>query len=198
VKITNAELEDVEIVISPDHRVFGHTDPLRGLVEGGTFVLQSSLSPLEVWRSCRSRRAARCAPSASSSSCSTLRRGQAPRADAGARDAHDGHRLHRRGVRPRRSHRGRGLEEALLGKIRQQIAKKFGAKGGAVVEGNLAVMREGLAATQRVDYEAPEFTTLDAQPVARGDVPWRSRRRCAAPAGQRRTPGSSTADTTRR
>ena len=50
VKITNAELEDVEIVISPDHRVFGHTNPLRGLVEGGTFVLQSSLSPLEVWK----------------------------------------------------------------------------------------------------------------------------------------------------
>ena len=50
VKLTNAELEDVEIVISPDHKVFGHTHPLRGLVEGGTFILQSSLSPLETWR----------------------------------------------------------------------------------------------------------------------------------------------------
>ena len=48
-------------------------------------------------------------------------------------------------------------EEALLKKIRQQISKKFGGKGGAVVEGNLAVMKEGLAATQRVDYESPEF-----------------------------------------
>ena len=28
VKITNAELEDVEIVVSPDHKVFSHTDPL--------------------------------------------------------------------------------------------------------------------------------------------------------------------------
>ena len=50
VKLTNAELEDVEIVISPDHKVFSHTNPLRGLVEGGTFVLQSTLSPIEVWK----------------------------------------------------------------------------------------------------------------------------------------------------
>ena len=50
VLITNAELEDVEIVVSPDHKVFSHSNPLRGLVEGGTFILQSNLPPLEVWK----------------------------------------------------------------------------------------------------------------------------------------------------
>ena len=50
VKITNAELEDVEIVVSPDHKVFSHTNPLRGLARGGTFILQSHLAPLEVWQ----------------------------------------------------------------------------------------------------------------------------------------------------
>lgn len=50
VLLTNAELEDVEVVISPDHKVFSHTNPLKGLVEGGTFILQSSLSPAQVWR----------------------------------------------------------------------------------------------------------------------------------------------------
>ena len=50
VKITNAELEDVEIVISADHKVFSHTDPLRGLAQRGTFILQSGLSPIEAWR----------------------------------------------------------------------------------------------------------------------------------------------------
>ena len=50
VLLTNAELEDVEIVISPDHKSFIHTNPLKGLVEGGTFILQSDLSPEEVWR----------------------------------------------------------------------------------------------------------------------------------------------------
>ena len=44
VLLTNAELEDVEIVVSPDHKVFSHSNPLRGLVEGGTFILQSHLA----------------------------------------------------------------------------------------------------------------------------------------------------------
>ena len=44
------------------------------------------------------------------------------------------------------------LEEAVLKKIRQQISKKFGAKGGPVVEGNMAVIHDGLKATQKVDY----------------------------------------------
>ena len=40
----------------------------------------------------------------------------------------------------------------MLKKIRQQIAKKFGAKGGPVVEGNMAVIHDGLKATQKVEY----------------------------------------------
>ena len=50
IKITNAELEDVEIVVSPDHKVFSHTNPLRGLAEDGTFILQSHHTPIEVWK----------------------------------------------------------------------------------------------------------------------------------------------------
>jgi pyruvate-ferredoxin/flavodoxin oxidoreductase len=50
VKITNAELEDVEIVVSPDHKVFSHTNPLRGLAEGGTFIMQTNQAPLDLWR----------------------------------------------------------------------------------------------------------------------------------------------------
>ena len=44
VLLTNAELEDVEVVISPDHKAFVHTNPLKGLVAGGTFILQSDLA----------------------------------------------------------------------------------------------------------------------------------------------------------
>ena len=50
VLLTNADLEDVEIVVSPDHKVFRHSNPLRGLVKGGTFILQSNLPPVEVWK----------------------------------------------------------------------------------------------------------------------------------------------------
>ena len=51
----------------------------------------------------------------------------------------------------------------LLEKIRQQISKKFGAKGGSVVEGNMAVMREGIEATHRVDYDKPGFAEVEQQ-----------------------------------
>ncbi|SJZ53718.1 2-oxoacid:acceptor oxidoreductase family protein [Consotaella salsifontis] len=158
VKITNAEIEDVEIVISPDHKVFSHTDPLKGLVEGGTFIMQSNLSPIEVWRSLPARArqtirdkkikfriidafavARRHAPSAELETrmmgiafigalC-----GSVERITAGAE------------------------QSAILEKIRQQINKKFGGKGDAVVAGNMAVIREGLEATQVVPYDEPDY-----------------------------------------
>ena len=101
VKITNAELEDVEIVVSADHKVFSHTNPLLGLAAGGTFILQSSHAPLEVWRSLPARRGA---PSASRDPLlhrRCVRGGDQACADAGIANPHDGHRLHRRGLRPR-------------------------------------------------------------------------------------------------
>ena len=51
IKITNAELEDVEVVISPDHRAFSHTNPLRP----GCRAAPSSCS--------RTRRPKKCGPS---------------------------------------------------------------------------------------------------------------------------------------
>jgi pyruvate-ferredoxin/flavodoxin oxidoreductase len=168
VKLTNAELEDVEIVISPDHRVFGHTNPLRGLVEGGTFILQSSLSPLEVWRELpeqarRTLRERRIAFFVLDGFAVARRHAPTPELETrmmgvafiGAVCGH-----------VERIKAG-ASEEALLKKIRSQISKKFGGKGGAVVEGNLAVMKEGLAATKRVDYDAPEYLAIDAQPAVR-------------------------------
>jgi pyruvate-ferredoxin/flavodoxin oxidoreductase len=163
VLITNAELEDVEIVVSPDHKVFSHSNPLRGLVEGGTFILQSQLSPAEVWKelppsarkTIRDRKiefyvldgfavAKKHAPTPElevrmmgiafiGAVC-----GHVDRITAGA------------------------TKEAALKKIRQQISKKFGAKGEAVVEGNMAVIRDGLIATQRVDYDVPGFEQTEA------------------------------------
>lgn len=166
VLLTNAELEDVEIVVSPDHRVFSHSNPLRGLVAGGTFILQSQLPPVEVWqelpaqarKTIRDRKinvyvvdgfavAKRHAPTPELETrmmgiafigaiC-----GHVDRIAAGA------------------------SEEVMLKKIQQQISKKFGAKGGAVVEGNMAVIREGLEATQKLNYNDPEFVQAEKAPV---------------------------------
>ncbi|MGR5488444.1 2-oxoacid:acceptor oxidoreductase family protein, partial [Vibrio alfacsensis] len=45
-------------------------------------------------------------------------------------------------------------ESAMLERITQQIAKKFGSKGEKVVASNMAVIREGMHATQHVNYSA--------------------------------------------
>jgi pyruvate-ferredoxin/flavodoxin oxidoreductase len=172
VKITNAELEEVEIVISPDHKVFSHTNPLRGLAKGGTFILQSGLLPFEVWQELPAH------------ARKTIRENQirfyvidafavakrhAPTPDLQTRmmgiafiGAVCGH-VDRvvAGASP----------DAILAKIHKQIAKKFGGKGGSVVEGNMAVIREGLEATKKVDYDDPAFVrteTTTARRTGRG------------------------------
>ncbi len=166
IKITNAELEDVEVVISPDHRAFSHTNPLKGLVAGGTFILQSSATPEEVWaelppqarKTIREKKinfliidafavAKRNAPTPE---LATRMMGIAfigavaahvPQVSAGA------------------------SAKVILEKIQKQIAKKFGSKGGAVVEGNMAVIREGVEAACKVDYNTAGFAKIDAKPA---------------------------------
>lgn len=165
VLITNAELEDVEVVVSPDHRAFYHANPLKGLVEGGTFILQSELSPEDVWRelprharrTIRDRRIRFLVVDAFS-----VAKRNAPTAELETRmmgiafiGAVVGH-------VDRVS--GGASEEAIAQKVHAQIVKKFGTKGEAVVEGNMAVIREGMAATQVVDYDTPTFLAIDESP----------------------------------
>ena len=157
VKLTNADLEDVEIVLSPDHKVFSHTDPLKGLAEGGTFILQSSLPPLEAWRTLP-------APARKTIRDKRLNffvidafavaKKHAPTEDLQTRmmgiafiGAVAGH-VERVAA---------GNPSAILEKIQKDISKKFGAKGGQIVESNMAVIRDGLQATQKVDYNDPAF-----------------------------------------
>lgn len=161
VKIANADLEEIEIVISPDHKVFSHTSPLAGLVAGGTFIMQSHLSPVEVWHEL---------PAAARKTIRdkqirfyildgfAVAKRHAPTPDLETRmmgiafiGAVCGHVDRVADVSP----------DAMLEKIRRQITKKFGGKGGAVVEGNMAVIREGLEATQKVDYDDPAFKRFE-------------------------------------
>jgi pyruvate-ferredoxin/flavodoxin oxidoreductase len=166
VKITNAELEEVEIVISPDHKVFSHTNPLRGLLPGGTFILQSSASPLDTWKSlpAHARKTIRDKKlDVFVIDAFQVAKRHAPRADLETRmmgiafiGAVCGH----------LDHVTQGASaEAILDKTRALITKKFGAKGAAIVDGNMAVIRDGLGATVRVDYEAAAFLEVDAVPA---------------------------------
>jgi pyruvate-ferredoxin/flavodoxin oxidoreductase len=47
----NAEYFFVDLVLSPDPNVFGHSNPLSGLKKGGVFIIQSELeSPDKIWK----------------------------------------------------------------------------------------------------------------------------------------------------
>ena len=162
IKITNAELEAVEIVASPDHKVFSHTDPLRGLAPDGTFILQSHETPLDVWeqlpayarRIIRERKIHLYLVDAFG-----VAKKHAPAPDLEIRmmgvafiGAVCGH---------VRQVVADASEETVLAKIRQQVTKKFGAKGEAIIESNMAVIREGLESTRKVDYEAADFKAVE-------------------------------------
>ena len=165
VKLTNAELEDVDVVLSPDHKVFSHANPLLGLVSGGTFILQSSATPQQVWlelpdrvrKTIREKKirffiidafavAQKHAPSLELATRMMgiafigAVAGHVSQVAAGASAA------------------------AVLKKVQQQISKKFGGKGGAVIEGNMAVIKEGIEATQLVDYNSAVFSLLKTRP----------------------------------
>ncbi|MEI6622783.1 MAG: 2-oxoacid:acceptor oxidoreductase family protein [Actinomycetes bacterium] len=165
VLITNAELEDVEVVISPDHRAFIHTNPLKGLVDGGTFILQTSLTPEEVWRELP-RHARRSIREKNIHflvvDAFDVAKRHAPTADLQTRmmgiafiGAVVGHVDRVSGGAP---------PEAIAEKVRAQIVKKFGAKGNAVVEGNMSVIRDGMEATRIVEYDTPLFRAIDEKP----------------------------------
>jgi pyruvate-ferredoxin/flavodoxin oxidoreductase len=163
---SNADIEDVEIVVSPDHKVFSHSNPLRGLVEGGTFIMQSQLSPVEVWKDLppAARKTIRdkkikffvidgfkvAKPHAPTPELETRMMGIA---FIGAICGHVDRIV------------SGATHEAMLDKIRKDLQKKFGAKGGAVVEGNLTVIKEAFEATKKVDYTAAEFVEAEKAPA---------------------------------
>ena len=164
VLITNAELEDVEVVLSPDHKVFQHTDPLKGLVPGGTLILQSNLSPEQAWRAlpAKARRTIRdkhikfliidafsvAAEHAPTPELQTRMMGIAfIGAVVGGVD---------------RIVQDTSLD-ALREKVYLQISKKFGRKGTAIVSSNMAVIEDGLTAVIPVPYDEPAYLTIDAE-----------------------------------
>ncbi len=168
VLLTNAELEDVEVVVSPDHKAFIHTNPLKGLVQGGTFILQSDLAPEEVWRdlpayarrTIRDKKVRFLVVDAF-----TVAKKHAPTPELETRmmgiafiGAVVGH--------VDRVSQG-ATREAILEKVKAQIAKKFGGKGDAVVDANMAVIIDGIEATRLVDYDTAVFRSIDETPALR-------------------------------
>ncbi len=167
IKITNAELEDVEIVVSPDHKVFSHTNPLRGLAENGTLIMQSHHTPIEVWKelpafarnTIREKKIHFYVVDAFG-----VAKKHAPAPDLEIRmmgiafiGAICGH------VERIAAHQSTaaGSTNTILEKVEQQVTKKFGAKGSTIVESNMKVVKEGLEATRKIDYSTAEFSEAE-------------------------------------
>ena len=47
----NHELMHVNVVLAPDPNVFRHSNPLAGMEDNGIFVIQSDMTPEELWES---------------------------------------------------------------------------------------------------------------------------------------------------
>ncbi len=162
VLLTNAELEDVEVVVAPDHQVFAHSNPLKGLVNGGTLILQSDQQPAQVWRDlpAHARRAIRDRGiRLLVLDAFAVARAHAPNPDLETRMmgiAFIG------AILGNVAGLGEGSAAAIEAEVRAELAKKFGRRGETVVEANLAVIRDGMKATL-VDYSDPAFD--DGAPV---------------------------------
>lgn len=162
IKITNAELQQIEVVLSPDHKVFMHTNPLAGLTENGTFILQTHHQPEQVWQEIP----------------------QSAREYIRAKNINfyvvDAFKVaHKHAPTPDLEIRMMGIAfigalcghaqqvvadtdaQQLLERIEQQITHKFATKGDKVVAGNMSVIYDGVQATQAVDYK--KFTDIEIE-----------------------------------
>ncbi len=168
VLVTNAELEDVEVVVAPDHQVFSHTNPLKGLVRRGTLLMQSDQAPLDVWRQLPShaRRTIREREIRFLVlDAFAIARSHAPNPELETRMmgiAFIGAILgHVRGLGDP------GAPETavdLEAKVRAELSKKFGRRGDTVVDANMGVIRDGMKAVM-IDYTDPEFAAVETTPA---------------------------------
>ena len=149
----NGELRNVDVVLSPDANVFRHSNPLAGLAEGGTFVIQSDREPRQLWDSlpAEARRtildrkiSLYCLDAfgiaTAEASDTELRYRMQGNAFMGAFFA----------LSPLREQQGLS-EEALLDGIRTQLVKKFKHLGERAIEDNMRVIRRGAGELRKLD-----------------------------------------------
>lgn len=159
----NCEYFYVDVVLSPDPNVLHHTNALAGLKDGGLFIIQSDLpDPVQVWQSIpeqyqkqikeRNIRvyfldAFKIAREVATDPELQLRMQGA--AFQGAFFAAS-QLMTEAGF----------TEETLLKAIRQQLQKKFGAKGARVVEENVLVVQRGFDELKEVNTRALEDNNI--------------------------------------
>jgi pyruvate-ferredoxin/flavodoxin oxidoreductase len=164
----NCEYVYVDVVLSPDPNVFGHSNPLSGLKKGGTFIIQSNLGEgtwanFPLW--------AQKFIVDNDIHVFYLDAFQIAREEAGSPELQ----LRMQGnvfqgaffaASPTMANAGL-TEDALFTAIENQLQSKFGSKGKRVVEGNLRVVRRGF--TELTEITAKEVGATQKQ-LARKDA----------------------------
>jgi pyruvate-ferredoxin/flavodoxin oxidoreductase len=176
----NAELKHVDVVLSPDPNVFRHSNPLAGLSDGGVFIIQSDLTPEELWEifPAAARREIKEKQikvygldgfkiASEEASDPELRYRMQGAAFMGA---------FFRGS-PLMEREGLG-EEKLFEGIKAQLNKKFSHLGERVVEDNVRVIRRGFDEVVDIDYASleavgDEATSTPQMPIALDGSGWR-------------------------
>jgi pyruvate-ferredoxin/flavodoxin oxidoreductase len=140
----NCEYVHVDVVLSPDPAVFGHSNPLSGLKRGGVFIIQSNLGA-ETWASFPLW--AQKFIVDNDIRVYYLDAFQIARDEAGAAELQ----LRMQGIAFQGAffaaspvmQRAHMTEERLFAAIEAQLQAKFGGKGARVVQDNLRVVRRG-------------------------------------------------------
>lgn len=175
----NCEYHYVDVVMSPDAKVFNHSNPLFGLKPEGVFIIQSALkSPEEVWATIPLQH-------------------QQYIVDNNIRIFYlDGFKIAREEAsNPELQYRMQGnafqgaffkaspllsrgelTEEGLFKAIHSQLEHKFGHKGAHVVEDNIRVVRRGFdelveITEKTVGASLPEVRSEEKLPVMLKQVP---------------------------
>ncbi|MGY6554847.1 MAG: 2-oxoacid:acceptor oxidoreductase family protein [Wenzhouxiangella sp.] len=175
----NGEYQHVDVVLSPDPNVFGHSNALAGLRGGGLLIMQSDAkSPEEAFkrlperyrRQIVERKIRVCFLDAF-----RIAREEATDPDLELRMqgiAFQGAFFAATGILAEH-----GMdEERLIEAMRERLQKKFGARGARVVEDNLRVIRRGHDELREVsDYSLPEAigsdTNLPRMPITVRGLP---------------------------
>ncbi|MCP3959485.1 MAG: pyruvate ferredoxin oxidoreductase, partial [bacterium] len=163
----NCELKHVDVVLSPDPNVFRHSNPLAGLSEGGTFVIQHDGTPEALWQSLPPwvhQVIRRKKIHVYHLDAFAIARAETDEPDLQFRmqgAAFQGAFFKSSPIMEREKLEEGRLFEAILG----QLEKKFGHRGRGVVEDNLRVIRRGYEEVCEL-----EWSNLEDAPVAKTET----------------------------
>ncbi len=172
----NCELKHVDVVLSPDPNVFRHSNPLAGLSEGGTFVIQHDGAPEKLWRDLPPwvhKTIRRKKIRVFHVDAFAIARAETDEPDLQFRMQGAAFQGAFFKASPIMEREQLG-EERLFKAIHQQLEKKFGHRGPQVVEDNMRVIRRGYEEVMELDWARLPDAWDEERPAAKKplEAPW--------------------------